>query len=84
VTARSLRRRRLCIPRVSPTQELTYENGHPITFATPGAPTRDELRRYAEAVQRATTPPPLTREQKAAQRAAMRQRRELFPWAVDW
>ena len=50
----------------STSSQLTDEQGQPITFVTPGAPTVDERRRYALAVQRATTPPPLTPAQQAA------------------
>ncbi|MCF6745489.1 hypothetical protein E9529_14660 [Blastococcus sp. KM273128] len=63
---------------------MTDENGQPVTFATPGAPTVDERRRYARAVQRATTPPPLTPEQQAEVDAIHQRRRELFPDTVDW
>ena len=59
--------------------QLTDENGQPITFATPGAPTQEERRRYAVAVQRATTPAPLTPEQQAEVDAIHRRSRELFP-----
>lgn len=59
--------------------QLTDENGQPITFTTPGAPTLEERRRYAEAVQRATTPAPLTRKQQAEVDAIHRRNRELFP-----
>lgn len=58
---------------------LTDENGQPITFANPGAPTTEERRRYAEAVERATTPAQLTPEQKAEVAAIRQRRRELFP-----
>lgn len=57
---------------------LADESGQPITFATPGAPTLEERRRYALAVQRATTPPPLTPDQSAARLAAIQRRRELL------
>jgi len=64
---------------------LTDENGEPITIATPGAPTQEECRRYAQAVQRATTPPPLTAEQQAEVDAIHRRNRELFPHLYnDW
>ncbi|TFV89599.1 hypothetical protein [Blastococcus sp. CT_GayMR16] len=59
--------------------QLTDENGQPVTFATPGAPTLDERRRYALAVQRATTPTPLTPEQQAEVDAIHRRNLELFP-----
>jgi hypothetical protein len=55
-----MRRRRTTTQ--EPGLQLTDENGQPITFATPGAPTPEERRRYAEAVQRATTPAPLPPE----------------------
>jgi hypothetical protein len=58
---------------------MTDENGRPVTFATPGAPTLEERRRYALAVQRATTPAPLTPERQAEVDAIHRRRRELFP-----
>ena len=64
--------------------QLNDENGQPITFATPGAPTLEERRRYALAVQRATTPAPLTPEQQAEVDAIHPRRRELFPETVDW
>jgi len=59
--------------------QLTDEAGQPVTFATPGAPTSEECRRYALAVQRATTPAPLTPELQAEAAAAHQRRRELFP-----
>jgi hypothetical protein len=59
--------------------QLTDETGQPITFATPGSPTLEERRRYALAVQRATTPAPLTTERQAEVDAIHRRRRELFP-----
>lgn len=62
-----------------PHRELTDENGQPLTFATPGEPTLEERRRYAVAIQRATTPPRLTKEQRAVHQAAMQQHRGLFP-----
>ena len=62
-----------------PVLQLTDENGQAITFSTPGAPTPEEQHRYAEAVQRATTPAPLTSEQQAEVDAIHRRRRELFP-----
>jgi hypothetical protein len=48
-----MRRRRGLAHTVRP--QLTDENGQPITFATPGEPTPEERRRYAHAIQRATT-----------------------------
>jgi hypothetical protein len=60
-------------------RELTDESGQAITFATPGAPTQEERRRYAQAVQRATTPAPLTPEQQAEVDAIYRRNLELFP-----
>ncbi|RZU30616.1 hypothetical protein BKA19_0236 [Blastococcus saxobsidens] len=59
--------------------QATDENGQPITFATPGAPTLEERRRYALAVQRATTPAALTPERQAEVDAIHRRNRELFP-----
>jgi hypothetical protein len=59
--------------------QLTDEDGQPVTFTTPGAPTMEERRRYALAVQRATTPAPLTPEQQAEVDAIHRRRREMFP-----
>lgn len=59
--------------------QATDENGQPITFATPGAPTLEERRRYAEAVQRATTPAPLPPARQAEVDAFQQRRRELFP-----
>lgn len=56
----------------------TDEHGQPIAFAIPGAPTLEERRRYAEAVQRATTPPPLTKDQQAARDAAVQRRRAVL------
>ena len=56
-------------------RQLTDEDGQSVTFATPGEPTVEERRRYALAVQRAMTPPPLTPEQQAA--ATWRAQREL-------
>jgi hypothetical protein len=58
---------------------LTDENGQPVTFATPGAPTLEERRRYALAVRRSRTPTPLTPEQQAEVAAIHQRRRELFP-----
>lgn len=58
---------------------LTDESGQPITFATPGAPTVEEARRYAQAVQRATTPAPLSPELQAEVDAIRQRRRERFP-----
>jgi hypothetical protein len=80
---RGLRRVR-GLPTVPAPHELTDENGQPITFANPGSPTPEERRAYAEAVQRATTSAPLTKEQQAAHDAAIQQRRERFPWKVNW
>lgn len=71
-------RRRLAGTRSTPSQ-LTDESGQPITFATPGAPTVDERRRYALAVQRLATPAPLTPERQAEVDAIHQRRRELFP-----
>lgn len=67
----------------SAARELTDEDGQPITFATPGEPTLDERRRYALAVQRATTPAPLTPEQRATVDAIHQRRRELFPYLYN-
>ena len=78
------RRRGRLLPAVPRPPELTDENGQPITFANPGDPTPEERRRYAQAVRRRTEPTELAPEQKAAHEAAIRQRRELFPWTVDW
>jgi hypothetical protein len=72
-----MRRRRATTHQVRP--HLTDEHGHPITFATPGEPTQEERHRYALAVQRATTPAPLTPERQAEVDAIHRRRRELFP-----
>jgi hypothetical protein len=58
------------------TSRLTDETGQPITFAAPGNPTPEERRRYALAVQRATTPAPLAPEQQAEVAAIVRRRRE--------
>lgn len=64
---------------VAPTRtQLTDENGQPITFTTPGDPTPEERRRYAQAVQRVTTPPPLTPAQQADHDAALQRRREVL------
>jgi hypothetical protein len=60
------------------TTRLTDETGQPITFATPGNPTPEERRRYALAVQRATSPAPLSPEQDADRRARMQRRRDLL------
>lgn len=49
-----------------------------ITFATPGSPTPEERPRYALAVQRATTPAPLSPEQEADQTARLRRRRQML------
>jgi hypothetical protein len=70
-----MRRRRNIRPLTS--SQLTDEEGQPVTFATPGAPTVDERRRYALAVQQATTPPPLTPQQQAEVNAAHQRRRDL-------
>ncbi|TFV65348.1 UNVERIFIED_ORG: hypothetical protein E4P37_10640 [Bacillus sp. AZ43] len=72
---RRLRRRRT--PPVG--SQFTDEQGQPITFATPGAPTLEERRRYALAVQRATPPAPLAPARQAEVDAIVRRRRELFP-----
>lgn len=58
-------------------REVIDENGQPITFATPGAPTLEERRRYALAVQRARTPAPLPPQLQAEVAAALQRRREL-------
>jgi hypothetical protein len=63
---------------VLPRRELTDENGQPVTFATPGAPTIEERRRYAQAVQRATTPALLTPERQAEVDAIVQRRRALL------
>ncbi|NIH70151.1 hypothetical protein [Modestobacter marinus] len=65
-------------------RELTDENGQPITVATPGAPTPEERRRSAQAVQRTSTPPALPPDHQTAHRAAMQRRCELLPETVDW
>ena len=70
--------RRRSLERASARQvrdQLTDADGQPITFAIPGEPTVEERRRYALAVQQATTPPPLTLEEQAA--ATWRAQREL-------
>lgn len=77
-----MRRRRAGTHSIRP--QLTDESGQPITFATPGAPTLEERHRYALAVQRATTPAPLTPERQAEVDANHQRRRELFPETVDW
>lgn len=59
--------------------QLTDENGDPVSFATPGDPTAEERRRYAQAVQRATTPAPLDPQRRAEVDAIHQRRRELFP-----
>ena len=71
-----MRRRRATAPPIR--SQLTDENGQPITFATPGSPTPEERRRYALAVQRATTPAPLSPEQEADRTARLRRRREML------
>lgn len=71
-----MRRRRPAIRSAS--SQLTDESGQPIAFATPGAPTVDERRRCALAVQRATAPAPLPPELQAEVAAALRRRRELL------
>jgi len=71
-------RRRHAGTRSTPLQ-LSGEDGRPITFATPGAPTMEERRRYALAVLRATTPAPLTLAQQAEVDAIHQRRRDLFP-----
>ena len=70
-------RRRQAGARSTPSQ-LTDEQGQPITFATPGAPTMEERRGYVQAVQRATTPPPLTPDQQVAKDAALQRHREML------
>jgi hypothetical protein len=77
-----MRRHRRSLPPAP--REVTDETGQPITFAKPGAPTIEERRRYALAVQRATTPAPLTPDQQAEVDAIVQRRRELFPETVDW
>ena len=72
-----MRRRRAATHLIG--SQLTDETGQPITFATPGEPTQEERRRYALAVQRATTPAPLTPEQRATVGAIHQRNRELFP-----
>lgn len=72
-----MRRRRARIRPVS--SRLTDENGQPISFAKPGDPTPEERSRYAQAVQRATTPAPLGAERQAEVDAIAQRRRELFP-----
>lgn len=72
-----MRRRRPIAHPLRP--QLADENGQPITFATPGEPTQEECRRYALAVQRATTPTPLTPERQAEVEEIHRRNRELFP-----
>lgn len=72
--SRRLRRR----PAPSVGSQLADETGQPITFATPGAPTMEERRRYALAVQRATSPTPLSPERQAEVEAIHRRRRELL------
>ena len=52
--------------------------GQPVTFATPGAPTREELRRYAQAVA-PPAPAPATRARQEEVAAIHARRRELFP-----
>jgi hypothetical protein len=71
-----MRRRRA--GRYSNGSQVTDENGQPVTFATPGAPTLEERHRYALAVQRATTSAPLTPTQEAERAARMRRRRDLL------
>ncbi|RBY95766.1 hypothetical protein DQ237_11440 [Blastococcus sp. TF02-8] len=72
------RRRR---PRATPSagSQFTDEQGKPVTVATPGAPTLEERHRYALAVQRATTPAPLSPARQAEVDAIHRRRREMFP-----
>jgi hypothetical protein len=55
------------------------EDGQPIIFATPGNPTAEERRRYAQAVQRTTTPAPLSPQQQTEVAAIYQRRRELLP-----
>jgi len=71
---------------LAPIGRLTDENGAPVTFTTPGDPTPEERRRYALAVQRATTPAPLTKSQEKERRAALARELELFPdrYRQDW
>ena len=72
-----MRRRRTAMHVIRP--PLTDESGQPVTFATPGAPTPEERRRYALAVQQATTPALLTPALQAEVDAIHQRRRELFP-----
>lgn len=62
---------------------VTDEGGAPITFATPGAPTVEERHRYAQAVQRATAPAPLTPERQAEVDAIRQHRQEMFPYLYN-
>jgi hypothetical protein len=71
-----MRRRRAATHLIG--SQLTDETGQPITFATPGEPTQEERRRYALAVQRATTPAPLSPEHDADRRARIQRRRDLL------
>jgi hypothetical protein len=67
------------IPPASPVRpRLLDDTGQPITFHTPGDPTPEERRRYAQAVQRATTPAPLSSEQQNTGRAIHQRRRQLL------
>jgi hypothetical protein len=76
---RMRRLRRGWTPPASPVRpRMLDEDGRPITFAAPGNPAVEERRRYALAVQRATTPVPLTSEQEAARAAELRRRREVL------
>lgn len=61
----------------------TDDAGQPITFATPGDPTPEERRRYAQALMRATTPAQLTPEQQSEVAAIHQRRRELFPYLYN-
>jgi hypothetical protein len=72
-----MRRRRTATHSTGP--QLTDETGQPITFATPGEPTPDERKRYAQAVQQATTSAPLTPAQRVEVAAIVQRRREMFP-----
>lgn len=73
--SRRLRRR----PAPSFGSQLADEIGQPITFAIPGNPTPEERRRYALAVQRASTPAPLSPARQAEVDAIHQRRRALFP-----
>lgn len=71
-----MRRRRVATYLIR--SQLTDETGQPITVANPGAPTQEERRRYALAVQRATIPARLSPEQETERRARLQRRRELL------